>query len=896
MAIAADIKSIFSYILSNNLLNDDLIKNLQDEEYCSRNFASGKFPLFLFNDKSKAHKDIRKYGTPQSRYYDPDNFIIKYADAEYFFTSQLFEEQRKHYYSWFNNIFGIDANEFVRKFEIDLKEGLRDYIERGFRKNVLELDDFYLEKAREVFKKFKDFGPSEIPSFYNAILQNFNDFDGTYKNFLPTLEEFSKEYQIVELIGILIAHFDYHGYNKKIWNQNKDNRVIAKASVRQNDWLKTLLQYKESGNDISKIKDGSVKNALVYIEDPNNGLPLLSEKQREMFSKNVLHQQVFISDHFVKDLLDYFKEVDVPVMCKENRTGYISSFLYDEGIKPNWFDLESKISYWLLGASWDGEDQVQRFIKNSIWENGYSPDSGDSSIEVAKKINSGDFIALKSSFTKNNDEGKRIPCIRIKAIGEVLSNAGDGVHLSVKWVSTDSFDVDGLSYRKTVGKVRSNDKEAIFDFEIDEGGIEIVEISTNKNFIFYGPPGTGKTFKLINEITKKFDDQKPSPIANLIAETFSEMSWWRVFACALIDADRPVSVSEIQSHEFVKVKIKASESNTVRQTIWGTLQARSILESKTVNSKDRRTPYVFNKSEKSDWFLAGDWKEELLDEIELVEKVRGKREIVNTSKRFAFVTFHPSYSYEDFVEGIKPVLDDEEESNVQYKLVNGIFKRMCLKASEDPDNDYAIFIDEINRGNIPAIFGELITLIEEDKREIVSTILPYSKKAFTVPRNLFIYGTMNTADRSVEALDVALRRRFLFEEFEPEIELIDCKYNNDVVKKIVTAINQRIEILLGKDYRIGHSYFMNGSVDSLEGLKTVFLNKVIPLLNEYFYEDWEKLCLVLGKNFVEKANSSRVKFSKSYEDTYEDFEDKNIYKISDPKDWDLDTFQSIYEE
>ena len=89
---------------------------------------------------------------------------------------------------------------------------------------------------------------------------------------------------------------------------------------------------------------------------------------------------------------------------------------------------------------------------------------------------------------------------------------------------------------------------------------------------------------------------------------------------------------------------------------------------------------------------------------------------------------------------------------------------------------------------------------------------------------------------------------------------------------------------------------MNGSADSLEGFKAVFLNKVIPLLKEYFYEDWEKLCLVLGKNFVEKSNSSKIKFSKGYEDTFEDYEDKNIYKISDPIDWDLDTFKSIYEE
>ena len=154
---------------------------------------------------------------------------------------------------------------------------------------------------------------------------------------------------------------------------------------------------------------------------------------------------------------------------------------------------------------------------------------------------------------------------------------------------------------------------------------------------------------------------------------------------------------------------------------------------------------------------------------------------------------------------------------------------------------------------------------------------------------------MNTADRSVEALDVALRRRFVFEEIEPDKELIDCKYKDVDVKKIFETINQRIEVLLGKDYRIGHSYFMK--VDSLENLKAVFLYEVIPLLKEYFYEDWEKLCLVLGKKFVIiHIGKSEVTFSKGYEDTYEDdYKDKNIYRISDPDTWNQLTFKSIYE-
>ncbi len=272
------------------------------------------------------------------------------------------------------------------------------------------------------------------------------------------------------------------------------------------------------------------------------------------------------------------------------------------------------------------------------------------------------------------------------------------------------------------------------------------------------------------------------------------------------------------------------------------------------------------------------------------------KEIAEEFTHHEMVTFHPSYSYEDFVEGIRPILDRKNGGNLQYKLVEGIFKEICSKAKKDKKNAYAIFIDEINRGNIPAIFGELITLIEEDKREEVKITLPYSKSDFTVPDNVYIYGTMNTADRSVESLDIALRRRFVFEEFEPDISKINCSFEPGLIKEILKTINQRIEALKGKDYRIGHSYFMNNSVNNLDDLKSIFLKKIIPLLKEYFYEDWEKLGLVLGNKFVEKVNKGKVKFAKSYGDSHDDYEDKSLYKISNFKEWSLDTFKSIYEE
>lgn len=208
--------------------------------------------------------------------------------------------------------------------------------------------------------------------------------------------------------------------------------------------------------------------------------------------------------------------------------------------------------------------------------------------------------------------------------------------------------------------------------------------------------------------------------------------------------------------------------------------------------------------------------------------------------------------------------------------------------------NFVIIIDEINRGNISQIFGELITLIEDDKRlgkeEALEVILPYSKEPFSVPPNLYIIGTMNTADRSVEALDTALRRRFSFQEMPPKPELIrtdgKSKDTNGVIEDIdlvelLTTINRRIEMLLDRDHLVGHSYFMD--VDSIEGLKIVFQDKIIPLLQEYFYSDYSKMGLILGEGFV-TSNTDKEKpfpFFASFENDYQyDYIDKKIYRIA----------------
>ncbi|WP_087695948.1 McrB family protein, partial [Campylobacter jejuni] len=370
--------------------------------------------------------------------------------------------------------------------------------------------------------------------------------------------------------------------------------------------------------------------------------------------------------------------------------------------------------------------------------------------------------------------------------------------------------------------------------------------------------------------------------------------------------------------------------------------------------------------------------------------------------QIVFTTFHQSYGYEEFVEGIKPHIDSEENSKeIKYEIKDGIFKELCEKALENRDSiknfnfyidklkekvkiddnnpekyfelpntkysiqyrngktfrikfddmsknhkdypvsidnieklyktsnideiynsayvrailnylklqgledykekdekvnlPYIIIIDEINRGNVSKIFGELITLIEASKRigekEELKVTLPYSGEKFGVPKNVYIIGTMNTADRSITSLDTALRRRFEFIEMMPDVSKLsmDCEGIN--LQELLKAINTRIEYLLDREKTIGHAFFIG--VENLNDLKKVFQNKIIPLLQEYFYNDYALIDAVLNKNDMLEISVENKDYLKNMTEFIES--DKIVYKFSDSNNWSKDTFIKIYE-
>ncbi|MCL1491695.1 MAG: AAA family ATPase [Pseudanabaena sp. Salubria-1] len=411
-------------------------------------------------------------------------------------------------------------------------------------------------------------------------------------------------------------------------------------------------------------------------------------------------------------------------------------------------------------------------------------------------------------------------------------------------------------------------------------------ICKTRNIILYGSPGTGKTYT-VSQFAKLFlSKQLQSPITpeQRRQDSVKGLTWHESIAFAMYvnyKKGKLFKVTELVKDDLIDTFWKTTKTQKLSNMIHAMLQIHTDVSVETVKYgiSKRQLPYLFEKTKDGDWFLTDLGREYVEENLsEQLQSLKESTEIVaDISKYLRFVTFHQSFAYEEFVEGIKPITDEAGE--VSYRVADGVFKQICRQAELDSHNKYLIIIDEINRANIAKVFGELITLIEDDKRigarNELKVTLPYAQEEFGVPKNLYILGTMNTSDRSIALLDIALRRRFTFIELKPDPELLkEIVIDGIHCDRLLTQLNKRITLLIGRDYQIGHSYFMN--IENIEDLRFTWYHRIIPLLQEYFYHDSKRLSAVIGSEFMQPIDISDIP------DTLRDFRGiETQYEIAD---------------
>tara|TARA_R110002051_G_scaffold7053_3_gene33256 strand:- start:3044 stop:5995 length:2952 start_codon:yes stop_codon:yes gene_type:complete len=873
---------------------------------------------------------------------------------------------------------GIEPNK-ISDLNSDLKKSLLPYISRykDLIVNSEEYDELYKWEAIQNFQNYWHLDADDFVAMLDASFPgNENLWAGSH--FLPInmLKEFSKINQdaVIEALKSLLNE-----------RQRLEQRIPTYISVM--DGL--LKSYNESSGrtDKSHYQDARAISLLLAFKYPaKHSLfkysvlkKFCEEFELEFPKAGHVVRQILVNNEINRAVKKVLVEDDELIQIHQNRLTPNSFRQDDDNILTQDFIYSifayttKEPNYWLYAPGENAREWDSFYSKGLMalgWDELGDLTAYDSKEEIVKALQD----LFKTDSSKKNDATANDEFANHMSIGDVVfvkkgtskllgygivasdymfdSNRGQFKHVRrMDWKKKGEWNAGHNLVLKTLTNISDYPTPDAKYPTYHERLMAIIkgeEISNTKNYtmsnplntILYGPPGTGKTYNTVNlaleicgetiegldrKMIKKLYDEKVMA-GQIIFSTFHQSMSYEdfiegikpiepekegdpvvykvvegIFKKACIEAsfnfaienntsdtDDVLDFSLAYDHFLQKLEERLASENEVELEIknGGKVYVDSISSQGNIQIKHLNGQRIYTVSKTRLSKL-----QKAITNLEEITNINDSfRAIIGGSNSTAYWSVLNAIQKDYVLNKPKNIADRKYTWEDKREVVAALDRKVFKGKSGKP---IVLIIDEINRGNVSAIFGELITLIEKDKRlgadEALLAQLPYSKEYFGVPPNLYIIGTMNTADRSVEALDSALRRRFSFIEMPPKPKFIKQYGANDGIidtvdlVKLLKTINKRIEKLLDKDHAIGHSYFLK--TKSLNGLKAIFANKVIPLLQEYFFGDYGKIGLVLGSGYVESVQGDNdEKFFAPFED-YElgSLVERKVYRIKDAK-------------
>lgn len=740
-----------------------------------------------------------------------------------------------------------------------LTQQINSYLQSKEALSIIDSSDFYFQKAQDTLKEFLKYEISEEQKSY--LIKNLKE----YEELKQTFENLEELLDFGKLLFGVISYCDAKAYKKSSFNQYPDKRVLALAFVRMNNWVEQLLSYK-FGLPVPK---GSVINAIHYLLNPEENFTMLSENHRAQMSEN-LFKKSYNPITFKGDVYDYYSEQIPSLVNAKNQSHLLSRFCYE--ISPAWkINVIGLISPDSTGwqasaindtndgsciALWNhkkpnGTNETLKRLRQCIEDNGFFKIFYTSSYNV-------NYVAEIVDFVSNQNELDKSAWIEkygnIKWFSEKFTNYNDGkkqaswIYLAKKIYKVTAENYLDFKYHGSYGYPSVGCQAPVISYK-SKNDLQIQKqmdnninlIKYKKQIILQGPPGTGKT-RLAKEIANKLLTEN-----QMDSETIDFKHLTPAYIKANLKVEQKIKGKNGKEFEILSLLKNVVVLKSDISKPWKPSYNKIIdsFNNRFWSKKGRTGGYKPYEDAVAKYFF-----DNHLDFIETSEQ-----KLIKEDDFSLLVQFHPSYTYEDFVRGIiaKP---NEDGEGILYEAADKTLAELAEKAINDPDNNYVLIIDEINRANLSSVLGELIYALEYRGEVVESMYAIDGDNKLILPPNLYIIGTMNTADRSVGHIDYAIRRRFAFVDVLPK-ELKDESIQfQTALFKLVSELfitnydeyinNNAVQLtrsthLSGefdpKDVWIGHSYFIQkklegGDLDPQDfSIRLQF--EIVPILREY---------------------------------------------------------------